>query len=148
MGDFSIDNFGAIVASVLTLLGFYVTYRIYYKTRFNRAASAFRSTVLAELQGIYPVTQYWDMNIFPKFAASVFKIESAAEEFKFVLRCKTEFESAVKEYRDYCKTITWNQEAAWTLYPTSRKPGDVSPRDKFSHIVDRLLSFTVDKRTS
>jgi hypothetical protein len=115
------------------------------KTRFRQAAATFKSRVLAELEGLYPVTQYWDMQTFPRFSQSIIEIESAAAGFIFYVTRKRAFDSAVKEYCDHCKEISWKQCAAWDMYPSMRKEGEISPRKKFDHLVKNLLSFAEGK---
>jgi len=146
MIDLIIANFNKIAATILSssFVG-YIGYRTYQKTRFNQAAAAFRSRVFAELKGLYPVTQYWDMQTFPRFSQSITEIESAAAEFRFHVTRKRAFDAAVKEYCDHCKKTSWNECAAWSMYPTMRKEGEISPREKFDHLVKSLLSFAEKK---
>jgi len=141
-----INNFDKIIGSiVVAVFGGYITYRIYQKTRFNQVALSFRNEVLAELEGLYPVTQHWDMNTFSRFPKSITKIETAASKFRFSVVRKRAFDAAVKEYCDYCKKTSWNECAGWSMYPTMRKEGEISPRDKFDLIVKNLLSFAEEK---
>lgn len=112
---------------------------------FYQAAAAFRSRVLAELKGLYPVTQYWDKQTFPRLSQSITEIESAAAEFCFFVTHKSAFNGAVKEYCEYCEKISWNECVAWDFFPTMREEGEMSPREKFDHLVKNLLSFTEKK---
>lgn len=136
---------GIAGALALAWIGFHLTDATNRKTRFNQAAIAFRSRVLAELKGLYPVTQYWDMPTFQRFSNSIIEIESAAAEFRFSVTSKRAFDAAVKEYCEYCKQVSWDQCAGWAMYPTMRKEGEISPRDKFDHLVKTLLSFAEEK---
>lgn len=135
------------IAGTLALawIGFHLTNATNRKTRFHQAAATFRSRVLAELKGLYPVTQYWDMQTFPRFSRSITEIESAAAEFRFSVSRKRTFDAAVKEYCEYCKQISWEQCAAWSMYPSMRKEDEISPREKFDHLVKALLSFAEEK---
>jgi hypothetical protein len=137
--------FGIAGALALAWIGFHLTNEINRKTRFHQAATSFRSRVLAELKGLYPVTQYWDIQTFPRFSKSITEIESAAAEFRFSVTRKRAFDTAVQEYCNHCKKTSWDECAAWTMYPAMRKEGEMSPRDKFDHCVKSLLSFTEDK---
>ncbi|MBW2608049.1 MAG: hypothetical protein JRD05_10485 [Deltaproteobacteria bacterium] len=147
MAEFFINNFWAIAAGILGSA--FVGYIAYWNNRKNRTAEAaikFRNKILTELEGLYPVTHYWDKNIFPRFYVSIPKIESAAIEFRHYVFHKTAFDSAVKVYCEYCKNITWNKVSAYAMYKDSMyKPDDKGPREKFKHIVESLLSFAKEK---
>jgi hypothetical protein len=112
---------------------------------FNQAASAFRSKILAELEGLYPITQVWNRADYSRFTQTIPKIHTIAQEFCFRVKRKSEFDAAVKEYCDYCNQISWEQCAGWEMYPSMRKEGEISPREKFDHIVKSLLSFAEEK---
>jgi hypothetical protein len=85
------------------------------------------------------------MATFQRFSKSIIEIENAAAEFRFSVARKGAFDTAIKEYCEYCKQITWIQCAGWSMYPTMRKEGEISPRDKFDHLVKNLLSFAEEK---
>jgi hypothetical protein len=136
---------GACGTLIVLWIGFHLSNTLNQRNAFRSAAATFRSKVLSELEGLYPVTQHWDMNVFPRFYQSIIKIESAAAEFRFFITRKGLFDLAVKEYCDYCKQISWDKCAGWSMYPTMRKPGEISPRDKFAQYVQKLLSFTEEK---
>jgi len=112
---------------------------------FNHAATMFRSKILTELEGLYPITQVWSRTDYSRFTQTIPKIHTIAQEFRFHMKRKNEFDAAVNKYCNHCKQITWEQCAAWTMYPTMRKEGEISPRDKFDHLVKALLSFAEEK---
>lgn len=146
MLELLLNNSEKIIGSILAaVFGGYVTYRIYLKTRFHQAAATFRSRVLVELKGLYPVTQYWDMPTFQRVSNTIIEIESAAAEFRFSVYSKRAFDAAVNEYCEYCKQISWEQCAGLAMYPTMRKEGEILPREKFDHLVKNLLSFAEEK---
>lgn len=145
MIDIIIDNFNKIAGTILgAALVAYFGYRTYKKTRFNQAAAAFRSRVLTELKGIYPVTQHLDAVTFQRFSKSIIEIESAAAEFRFYIVRKGTFDTAIKEYCDYCKQITKGDYTNSIFWPGTIKDG-ISPQVRFEHIVNNLLSFAKDK---
>lgn len=115
------------------------------RNKIVEASEKFRNKILAELVGLYPVTQYWDKETYPRFIQSVPKIESAAAEFRYFIKSKVSFDAAVKKYCEYCKHITWDEVAAYSMYPSMRKPGEIGPRERFEEIVDNLLSFAKEK---
>jgi hypothetical protein len=132
-----------ICGTLFTLL---IVYRfrlaLHRYNSFHIAAITFRNKILTELEGIYPVPHCWQQNIFPKFRQSIPRIESAAAEFRFFVNRKNKFDIVVKEYTDYCEEVTWSKYVEWDMYPTMRKPGKISPRDKFDDCVKNLLLFT------
>ena len=136
---------GIAGALALAWIVFHLTNATNRKTRRHQAASIFRSRVLAELKGLYPATQHWDIATFQRFSKSIIEIESATAEFRFSVARKRAFDAAVKEYCDYCKQVSWEQCAGWARYPTMRSEGEISPRDKFDHLVKNLLSFAEEK---
>jgi len=137
--------FWTLPVLLAALLGSIITRNHKEQERFNKAADVFRNRVLSELKGLYPVTQHWDMATFQRFSKSIIEIESAAEEFGFFVTRKAQFNTAIKEYCDYCKKITWDECADWSMYPTMRKQDEISPRERFNNIVKHLLSFTDEK---
>lgn len=108
---------------------------------FNQAAATFRSKVLAELEGLYPSRCGWDREEYARFKKTIPKIETIAQEFRFHLERKKEFDTATYHYCNYCKQITWDQCAAWSLYPSMRKEDELPPWAKFDHLVKSLLTF-------
>lgn len=141
---------GAIVGALATkIIDHYLTKSRNTEDReikeFSQAASTFRSKVLAELEGLYPITQGWSREDYSRFIQTIPKINTIAQEFRFYLKRKKEFDAAIYRYSNHCKQITWEQCTAWTLYPSMRKEGEMSPRDKFNHLVKSLLSFAEEK---
>ncbi|UTG93650.1 hypothetical protein [Geobacter sulfurreducens] len=112
---------------------------------FNQAAATFRGKVLAELEGLFPSRNGWNREEYARFKQTIPKIETIAQEFSFHLERKKEFDKAIYQYCNYCKQITWDQCAAWSLYPTMRKEGELPPWAKYDHLVKTLLSFAEEK---
>jgi len=114
--------------------------------RFEDAATSFRSKVLAELEGIYPITRpWWDESVLPRFQQSISKVETAAAEFRHFIKRKPEFDNAVKEYREYCQKRIYERASAWSMYPDMHTPDDIGPAETFKNIVEHLFSFTERK---
>ena len=133
------DNIYAILGAILlTSFVGYITYRNNRKNRIAEAAIKFRNKILTELKGLYPVTQYWDESIFPRFHQSIHKIESIATEFRYFVPFyrKRAYDRALKDYCKYCNEITWNDIASYSLWPNFPKPRK-NPREQFKNIVDR-----------
>lgn len=112
---------------------------------FMGAAVKFRSAIINELVGFYPVNQYWDKTEFYRLYQSLPKIKSAAADFSFFIESKTALDDAVKDYDEYCRKTTWEHVSASIMYPDMRKDGEISPCDKFEHLVNKLLSFAEKK---
>ena len=112
---------------------------------FDDAATSFRSKVLAELEGIYPTPPVWQPQDYSHFRQSINKVEAAATEFRHFIKRKTEFDAAIKQYREYCEKVTFESVSAWFTYTSMRSPDDIGPVATFRNIVERLFSFT-DKK--
>ncbi len=136
---------GICGALIMALIGYRLALNVQKRNAFNSAALIFRNKILTELEGLYPVTHFWDQSEFHGFRQSIPKIQSAAAEFRFYLTHKDKFDNAVKEYNSYCNEITWEKCVGYDMYPSMRKPGDKGPIEKFKHIVEELLSYAKEK---
>ena len=142
-----ISIFVSIVGVICVILG----YLIYHKLaiRRNRLAEAgkaalkFRSIILEELSGLYPIDQYWDDNQFSRINNSIPKIKSTAVEYKYFLAAtrRANFDKAVDDFIKYFRENTPLSVAADDFYPSMRKEGAIGKREQFKHIVENLLSF-------
>ena len=144
MVEIIIKNFYVIAGGILPIaFGGYMAYRNNKKNRRAEASMRFSNKVLAELEGLYPVTQHWEQSIFPRFSHSITKIESACAEFRYFIPFyrKGAYDKAIKDYCKYCNEITWESCAGHTMWPEMRKPGDLGPRETFKNIVEHLFSF-------
>jgi len=111
----------------------------------NQASVTFRSKVLAELEGLYPSKHGWNREEYARFKQTIPRIETIAQEFRFHLKRKKEFDTAIYQYCSHCRQITRDQCVAWSMYPSMRKEGEISPPEKFDHLVKSLLSFAEEK---
>jgi hypothetical protein len=114
------------------------------KTRTAAQASlAFRKKVLAELEGLYPVTRAWDSDAFKRFKETVTGIEAASAEFRTFVPSEKRiaFDEAVKTYCEHCSEITWQACATFGIIPEMSKPEDIGPKEIFRQNVNALLSF-------
>jgi hypothetical protein len=122
--------------------------KIMQRQEFFVAASKFKATVIYELIGFYPTDQIWDEKEFPRFHQSIPKIKSAAAEFRYFVKRKTEFDAAVKEYHDYCQQRKYKNALSRTYFPNSPRPPNesgINPVEEFKNIVEHLLSFANEK---
>lgn len=108
------------------------------------AASKFKSAVLYDLIGLYPINQHWEKNQFSRIYDSIPRINTAAAEFRYFVVRKTDFDEAVSEYNKYCRETTFDNVQADILYPSMRKEGEIGKREQFKNVVEHLLSFTVE----
>jgi hypothetical protein len=115
---------------------------------FNLAADKFRADILKELEGFYPDTTVGEPKIEIRLRDSIPRIKTIAEEYRPYISSSREdaYDTALKNYYDYCKIMTSNKCAAFDMYPSMRKPGEKSPRELFNEHVDALLSFAKKKR--
>lgn len=121
----------------LAIARIYETARV---TEFSKAAATFRSRVFSELKGLYPLPRKWDADTFQRFPQSITEIESAAFEFRFFVTRKREFDSAIKEYCEYCEQISFEECTGWYSSDLESR-GGIAPIEKFEHLVKSLLSF-------
>jgi len=139
---------GGIIGGIIGIGGTYFGYRltrsesreIIKLTEFNNAVSKFRSAIIYELSGFYPIEQGWNKEDFPRLYQSIPRINSAATEFRHFVTRKADFDIAIKEYNKYCRETREND--IFTIdFPSMAKPGDIKPKDRFKNIVEHLLSF-------
>ncbi|HQU32304.1 MAG: hypothetical protein HRU72_04480 [Planctomycetia bacterium] len=118
---------------------------IMQRQEFFSASSKFKSAILYELSGFYPIDQNWNENDFPRIYESIPKISSAATEFRYFVTRKTEFDRTVSAYNKYCRETTYESIAAYTMFPSMKKERDIGKREEFKNIVEHLLSFADEK---
>lgn len=111
------------------------------KEQFFVAASKFKSTVIYELTGFYPIDQHWEKKEFHRIYNSIPAINSAAAEFRVFASGKADFDKAVSEYNKYCRETTYDNITADTMFPEMRQDGVINKRKQFKNIVDHFLSF-------
>jgi hypothetical protein len=151
MADIIINNIDKIAGSIL--LVFFVGYSVWRRRQKKRAAQAsavFRSKVLDELEGLYPIPQSLKQDVFNKFRESIPGIESAAAEFRNFVpsRNKNSFDGALKNYINHCNKITWEDCVTFKILPGRRKPDDIGPKEIFRQNVNAILSFAKKQSTS
>ncbi len=112
-------------------------------TEFNNAISKFRSSIIYELSGFYPIEQGWHKEDFHRLYESIPRINSAAAEFRIYVTCKGKFDSTIEEYNKYCRETKENDAFPLLDLPSMENPGDIKPKERFKNIVDHLLSFTI-----
>jgi len=111
---------------------------------FNNAAIKFRSTIVNELAGLYPIQTDMKIDISSRINSSFPKIQSAVEEFKpFVVRREARaFANAWKQYYIYCKYTAPEGFAGKSLKDmVNGVENSIKFREKFKHNIDLLLSF-------
>ena len=141
------NNIYSILGAVaLASFGGYITYRNNMKNRTAEAAIKCRNRILVELEGLYPVTQHWDQSIFSRLKQSIIKIGSIATEFRHFVPFyrKRAFDTALKNYCNYCNKITWDDVASYSFWPDFPQKR-INPREQFNNIVEHLLSFANKK---
>jgi len=143
-----------IIAALIAILG---AIHIQRMNRFNTASNTFRTQLLTELEGLYPIPVNWpgSIEIEPFLRSKFPKFQSAVEEFKAHLSGRTQknFEKAWIQYysatgqegyqcyHHYMPFIsTYNVDGKQITKDTRD-----TCRETFRHNVDQLLSFTKHK---
>ena len=109
-----------------------------------QAAILFKSKILDELKGLYPIPQYLKPEDIDKFRATVPRVEAAAAEFRPFVEPerRDSFDNALKKYGGHCKRITWTDCIATNILPGKKKADNIEPKEIFRQNVNALLSFT------
>jgi hypothetical protein len=129
---------------VMALVVHHLTLNAQRHNAYINAASTFRSAILGELVGFYPIDQIWDKKEFPQLYKSIPKINSAAAEFRTFVTRKANFDMAINEYNKYCREKKEDKVFALT-YPTMGYGGVEEYQKEFKNIVERIISFANEK---
>ena len=123
------------------LIFFYLIFIIIKRKRVFMAKKKFREKILLELEGIYPVSGYWNEDQCWQVRDSSAKVEAAAAEFRQYIASgkRYYFDTAVKQYINNSNAMTW---AACAVLK-GKGPSKEGPRELFRQHVNNLLSFTV-----
>lgn len=122
MIDLFINNFDKIVGGLLAaVFGGYISYRIYRKTRFNQAAATFRSRILAELEGLYPIPTNW-----PTEKMMIDRI--LRDKFPSLQAVVAEFRESLPWYRH--KAF----DRAWFIYRMGEDGREIDKQDYWQYI--------------
>lgn len=111
------------------------------KEQFFAASSKFKSSIIYELTGLFPIAQGWDKKNFHRLYDSIPRINSTAAEFSSFVPSKTDFDKAVNEYNKYCRETKYTDISSEKIYPTMRKEGEIGKQEQFENLVNHLLSF-------
>lgn len=108
---------------------------------FNEAATKFRSTVINELVGLYPIPIDWPIDITIRLNTTFPKIQAAVEEFKpFVPTGDvSSFNKAWLQYYAHCKNILPEACSDASVIYAGEKSKQA--REDFKHNIDLLLKF-------
>jgi hypothetical protein len=136
-----VENRGFLIALCVPLIGAYFAVYVYNRNRFNAASNKFRSIVLAELQGIYPVNGFWMPEEYPRIQKSIPIIKKAALEFRPAIPfySKRRFNKAVLEYCEQSQNIKWDTAVTDAVLSDTINE---TQKEKFVYCVSHLLSFT------
>lgn len=140
-------RWGIAGALIMAAIGAYL---VGLNNRRNRAAEAaikFRQTILDALEGWYPDTKYWNRYVDMGVFSAISKIDVAVSEYGYFLRDRRRvaLNNTWTEAKKCYQQINWDKCAAYSMYPSMRKPGERDPRDIFKEYTDNLLSYAKDK---
>lgn len=137
------ENFWNIAASIMVVaFSGYVAWRSSYKSRYANACSAFRSSVLTTLNGLYPHQASWPSDssaIDPILRAAFPALQAAVAEFRPFLPWwrRSAFDRAWFQY--HCSTGRSIDAQVYHHYMAFSSQPD--PKETFNANVARLLSF-------
>lgn len=143
--------YGLITTAIIIFGGHWFAQRLSHaltvkreqNSRFKQAASTFRSRVLAELEGLYPIPSNWPKDglaIYPIMEKKFPRLQTAVVEFKKILPWykKKAFEDAWFRFYNGSDRESERECQNYNQYiGFSGKPY----KEKFKHNVDNLLKF-------
>jgi hypothetical protein len=130
------------------LIGGLILFQVHRYNAFKSASEKFRSTVLKELEGLYPTPAKWpsrEMQIVQILRDKFPKLEVAVTEFREHLSCtkRKRFDEAWLKYNkeyyyNYIPIKGTSYARGETVYTTDYT---TTYKDNFKHNVDDLLKF-------
>jgi len=136
-----IENRGFLIALCIALISAYIAIYIHNRNRFHAASDKFRSIVLVELKGLFPVNGFWKPEVYPKIQGTMPTIKKAALEFRATIPFyrKSRFDKTVIAYCEHCQNIKWDKAVMDAVFSDDIKQ---TQKEQFVKCVDHLLSFT------
>lgn len=135
-----------VIATILIgLLGVWVVLYTRRLNTFPAAASDFRSAILDELSGIYPVVGTWSQDDYARIHRSALPIKRAAHDFMTHIPFyrKYQFKRAVSEYCEQADQISFESQFAQIAHnevcPNEAIP---TPKENIVQCISHLLTFT------
>jgi hypothetical protein len=126
---------------IIVLVGYHLTLNAKKHKAFITAASIFRSKVLTELDGIYPIPTNWPkekMQIEPFLRFKFTKLQSAVEEFKLCLP-KRKQRRFINAWVKYYNASGDDRSQSYLHYMSFEE--NPNYKNNFKRNVTKLLSF-------
>ena len=105
------------------------------------ASQLFREGVIDDLKGFYPAPCDWPKGFEAKLRAAVSNIEVRVQKFRHFVpeKDRSAFDSAWDLFKSHGLNLSWNQCAAYVMYPTMQAAGSKNPKDVFYERTESLL---------
>lgn len=107
------------------------------------ASQLFREGVIDDLKGFYPAPGDWPQGFEAKLRAAISNIEVRVQKFRHFVpeKDRSAFDSAWNLFKSHGLNLSWNQCAAYVMYPTMCAAGSKNPKDVFYERTERLLQY-------
>lgn len=107
------------------------------------ASQLFREGVIDDLKGFYPAPGDWPKGFEAKLRAAVSNIEVRVQKFRHFVpeKDRSAFDSAWDLFKSHGLNLSWNQCAAYVMYPTMHAAGSKNPKDVFYERTESLLQY-------
>lgn len=107
------------------------------------ASQLFREGVIDDLKGFYPAPGDWPKGFEAKLRAAVSNIEVRVQKFRHFVpeKDRSAFDSAWDLFKSHGLNLSWNQCAAYVMYPTMHAAGSKNPKDIFYERTESLLQY-------
>ena len=136
-----LPNYPFVIIAVL-IAGLYAFKLQRYISK-RAAAKFFREDIIDQLAGFYPPPGDWHIGFEEQLGVAIARIEIIARKFRyFVPRQKLgTYDSAWSAFKSHCSDLTWENCAAYTMYPSMRTGDEQNPKEVFYKKIERLLSY-------
>lgn len=107
------------------------------------ASQLFREGVIDDLKGFYPAPGDWPKGFEAKLRAAVSNIEVRVQKFRHFVpeKDRSAFDSAWDLFKSHGLNLSWNQCAAYVMYPTMQAAESKNPKDVFYERTESLLQY-------
>ena len=107
------------------------------------ASQLFREGVIDDLKGFYPAPGDWPKGFEAKLRAAVSNIEVRVQKFRHFVpeKDRSAFNSAWDLFKSHGLNLSWNQCAAYVMYPTMHAAESKNPKDVFYERTEGLLQY-------
>lgn len=132
-----------ILAALIAVLCAFAVQRYVSK---RAAAKSFREGIIDELTSFYPPPGNWSIGFEEKLRTAIPRIEILVTKFGYFVprKLQKDYVSDWSTFRSHCLEMTWNECAAYTMYPSMRTSEDRKPEEVFYENLENLLGYGKD----